>query len=118
MSRKIHDATAAPGLEDDPFAYVEAADDNPFADLWGELTTEEKLKLLERATAEDPFGTTHLDDCLSGMRITPSPLTRYGRASAAYLRSCYSHEQDDDQQEILRLVAAYWLRKSRAHWLD
>src|SRR5690606_12573053 len=41
-------------------------------------------------------------------------LTRYERASAAYVAACHSPEQDDEQRGVLRLIAACWLRRSRA----
>ena len=73
--------------------------------------------LLIRALAEDPFATTDLDDCLPGEGITPAAFSRFERASAAYIAACHSEEQDDDQQEILRLTALYRLRRSGAFWL-
>lgn len=95
---------------------------NPDADEWNGLPGGPSAtiahELLLRATAEDPFATSHLDDCIPEEGITSSALSRYERASAAYVAACHSPEQDDDRQEILRLIAAYWLRKSRAFWLD
>lgn len=92
------------------------------ADEWNDLPGEPSAtiahELLLRATAEDPFATSHLDDCLPAEGVTSSALSRYERASAVFVAACHSPEQDDDQQEILRLIAAYWLRKSRAFWLD
>lgn len=74
--------------------------------------------VLKSAVAEDPFATSHLDDCLPGAGLGPSSLARYERASVAFLKSCREMEQDHEAQEILRLVTAYWLRKSRPIWLD
>lgn len=92
------------------------------ADEWlnlpGEPSDTIDHDLLLLATAEDYFATSHLDDCLPELGITPSDLARFERASAAYVAACHSPEQDDDRQEILRLIAAYWLRKSRAFWLE
>lgn len=67
---------------------------------------------LQRAAAEDPFATTNLGDCSPELGITPSALVRFEGASAAFSASCLSPGQDDDKQEILRLSAAYWLKKS------
>lgn len=89
-----------------------------WADLSGEPSDAIDHDLLLSAIEEDPFSTSHLDDCMPFMGLTPSELARYERASAAYIAACRSREQDDDKQEILRLIAAYWLKKSRAFWLD
>jgi hypothetical protein len=111
-------------IEDDPFAFDSDpfGDDDPAADEWlnlpGEASLSIALDVLERAVREDPFATTSLLDCLPGEGLTPAPLSRYLRASKAYVAACFSPEQDDAKQEILRLIAAYWLRKSRAVWLD
>jgi len=88
---------------------------------WDDLPGESPVSaedMLARATAEDPFATSRLVDCDPRHGVTPSALSRYERASAAYLADCHAEEQDDDRQEILRLITAYWLRKSRAFWLD
>src|SRR5690606_16976057 len=98
---------------DDPFADADDVDDE-WLDLPGEPSGIIAHDLLLRATAEDPFATSHLDDCLPALGVTPSALSRYERASAAYIAACYSPEQDDDRREILRLIAAYWLKRSRA----
>lgn len=111
-------------IEDDPFAYDDGpfSDDDPAADEWQDLPGSPSRiiahDMLAAAVAEDPFSTSHLEDCLPAEGITPSPLSRYERASAAYIAACHSGEQDDAKQEILRQVAAYWLEKSRAFWLD
>lgn len=87
-------------------------------DIAGESTDVIAHDLLLQAIAEDPFSTSHLDDCAPFMGLAPSEVARYERASAAYIAACHAREQDDDKQEILRLIAAYWLKKSRAFWLD
>ena len=103
--------------ENDSLDRVDSAVDE-WLNLPGEPSDTIAHELLLRATAEDPFATSDLDDCFPELGITPSALSRYERASAAYVAACHSPEQDDDRQEILRLIAAYWLRKSRAFWLD
>lgn len=91
------------------------ADD--FADLFGPLSPKEKLTLLAVSLVEDPFATTRMEDGENPFGGA-SALARYERASAVYLAACREIEQDDDRQEILRLIAAYWLRKARAFWID
>lgn len=111
-------------IADDPFAFDgdPFADDDPAADEWQDLPGSPSRiiahDMLAAAVAEDPFSTSHLEDCLPAEGITPTPLSRYARASAAYLAACHSPCQDDEQQEILRRIAAYWLRRSRAFWLE
>lgn len=111
-------------IEDDPFAFDSDpfAEADPAAEEWlnlpGEGSIAIALDMLERATREDPFATTSLLDCLPGEGITPAPLSRYLRASKAYIAACFSPEQDDAKQEILRRITAYWLEKSRAVWLE
>lgn len=111
-------------IADDPFVYDDDpfGDDDPAADEWRDLPGSPSRiiahDMLAAAVAEDPFATSHLDDCLPAEGITPSALSRYERASAAYIAACHSEEQDDAKQEILRQIAAYWLEKSRAFWLD
>lgn len=110
-----------PDFEFDPAAADPFADVDDAVEEWlklpGEPSDTIDHDLLLRATAEDPFATSHLDDCLPALGVTPSALSRYERASAAYVAACHSPEQDDEAQEIHRLVAAYWLKKSRAFWL-
>ncbi|TPL45329.1 hypothetical protein [Mesorhizobium sp. B2-4-6] len=86
------------------------------ADLFADPPPERKLTLLGISLGEDPFATTRLEDGENPIGGA-SCLARYERASAAYIAACHGFEQDDDEQEILRLIAAYWLRKSRAFWL-
>ena len=74
-------------------------------------------ELMARALSEDPFATTHSDDCLVDLPgITPTPLHRYEHASGAFLAHVYSHEHDPEKEEVLRLIAAYWLRESKSVW--
>ncbi|MGB3540063.1 MAG: hypothetical protein WBA42_18065 [Mesorhizobium sp.] len=113
--------------DDDIFAADPSADGrfagrDDAADEWlnlpGEASMSIALDVLERGLREDPFATTHLLDCLPGEGITPAPLSRYLPASKAYIAACFSPEQDDEAQEILRLITLYWLKKSRAFWLE
>ncbi|RWC46100.1 MAG: hypothetical protein EOS55_18290 [Mesorhizobium sp.] len=105
--------------ENDPFDWDHAEDDD-FADLERESdpTDTKALQMLRQAVAEDPFATSHLDDCLPGAGLGPSALARFERASAAFLESCRTYEQNNEAQEILRKITLYWLRKSRPVWLD
>jgi hypothetical protein len=108
--------TTAPEPEDDPFAFDESAlADDAFADIFADPTPEEKLKLLDMSLSDDPFATTRLEDGENPFGGA-SNLARYERASAAYLASCHSWEPDEGEQEILRLIALHWLRKSAALW--
>lgn len=129
----------AADLEGDPFAFDDdddsgdifatgpsadgrLADLNDVKDEWADLPGEPSdaiaHDLLSKALREDPFATTSLDDCIPTEGITPAALSRYLRASAAFVASCHALEPDYEAQEIHRLIALYWLRKSRAYWLD
>jgi hypothetical protein len=103
----------AKGIGDDFDFYSTEWDDLP-----GDQPMPVAVDLLRWMMAEDPFATSRLEDCVPELGISPSALARYERASAAFIAACHSEEQDDDQQEILRLIAAYWLKKSRAFWID
>ncbi|MBN9074584.1 MAG: hypothetical protein J0H34_23855 [Rhizobiales bacterium] len=115
--------TAAAALaEDDPFGVESVSGDDPFgddfADVFAPPTPEEKLTLLAVALVEDPFATTRMDDGENPFGGA-SNLARYERASAAYLAACHAEdrdESDDEREEILRRIALYWLRRSKALW--
>lgn len=96
----------------DPFA------DDDFDDLFGPPTPDEKLTLLAVSLAEDPFTTVRTEDGENPFGGASS-LARYERASAAYLAACHADDRDegdDEREEILRLIAVYWLRRSKALW--
>lgn len=117
-----------PGDDDDdifatgPSAHASSADDDPFGDQWADLpgSPSETIAhdMLKRALREDPFVTTDLDDCLPDWATTPVAFSRYLRASAAFISACRAPEPDYEEQEIHRLIAIYWLKKSRPVWLD
>jgi hypothetical protein len=104
-------------VDDDPFAEVDATADE-WADLAGEPSDAIAHDMLLRAVAEDPFATTDPDDCLPGWGTTPVAFSRYLRASAAFIAACRATEPDYEEQEIHRLIALYWLKRSRPIWLD
>jgi len=87
-------------------------------DMLGDASDAIASDIMARAASEDPFATSYLADCVPSMGLTPSALTRFRRASAAYLAACNSGDYDDERQEILRLISAYWHKRSRAFWLD
>ncbi|MBZ9705343.1 hypothetical protein LB543_01190 [Mesorhizobium sp. ESP7-2] len=95
---------------------------DPLAEEWRDLPDEVSdiiaFETLMQAVSEDPFATSHLDDCLPQAGLGPSALARYERASSAFLKSCRTDNQDDEAQELLRRIALYWLRKSKPIWLD
>jgi hypothetical protein len=109
---------SAPEDDEDPFAFL----DDPVADEWlnlpGEPSETIAHDMLVRALAEDPFTTTDLDDCLPAEGIAPVAFSRYLRASASFIAACRALEPDYEEQEIHRLIAIYWLKKSRPMWLD
>jgi hypothetical protein len=94
---------------------------DPFVDDWkdlGEPSDSIALDILRQATDEDPFATSRLADCLPYEGLTPSFLVRYQRASIAFLRACRERERDEEREEILRRITAYWLRKSKAYEVE
>ncbi|WP_295808479.1 hypothetical protein [uncultured Nitratireductor sp.] len=113
----IDDIFAVGPSADGRFADIDPIDE--WDDLPGEPSDAVAHDLLLSAIEEDPFSTSRLDDCAPFMGLTPSALARFERASAAYVAACRSHDEpDDDREEILRLIAAYWLKKCRPCWLD
>jgi hypothetical protein len=111
----------APEPEDDPFAFDKSGSgDDPFADIFADPSPEEKLTLLAVSLVEDPFATTRSEDGENPFGGA-SCLARYERASAAYLAAVHADdrdEEDDEREEILRRISLYWLRRSKAIWLD
>jgi hypothetical protein len=94
---------------------------DPFVDDWRYLTEPSDsiaLDILRQATDEDPFATSRLADCLPFEGLTPSSLVRYQRASIAFLKACRERERDEEREEILRRIALYWLRKSKAYGVE
>lgn len=109
-------------IDDDPFA--DAVDDgiNPFEE-WGDLpgdnpTDSIRLDALEVATAADPFATSRLDDCPLAFRVGPSPFDRYQVAHRAYMKSANDDDDTPETTEIHRLIALYWLARSRSILVD
>lgn len=91
--------------------------EDPFSDLYGPPTTQQQMDRLGEILRGDPFATTHVEDGEEAV-FGVHEVMRFERASAAFIAACGEREPDDDKTEILRLIAAYWLKKSRAIWLD
>lgn len=90
-----------------------------WANLPGDCPTDSlRLDALESAVADDPFATTRLDDCLVAFGVGPTPFDRYRRAHRAYLRSFHNSDDEPATTEIFRLIALYWLARSRSILVD
>lgn len=123
----------APENDNSPFAPTESDADavfdfsgpdwsDPFSEwlnLPGDCPTDSiRLDALEMAISEDPFATTHLDDCLVGLGVGPTPFDRYRRANRRYLRSFHDDDDTAETTEIYRLIALHWLTRARSILLD